>query len=81
MCLGMKLLTIVKALERHAAVYAAKEKGRATSQMEDMALVELLKLVFNLAHFVTDIEGLFSAYEPPRTVRFEGNSGDANILL
>ncbi|KAF8534517.1 guanine nucleotide exchange factor synembryn-domain-containing protein [Trichophaea hybrida] len=49
--------SIDDALARH--VDACSEKAKPRSPMEDMALEETLKLVFNLSHFVTDKENLF----------------------
>lgn len=51
--------SIDEALARHAKTYSGDEKARSPSAMDEMALSETLKLVFNLSHFVKDREDLF----------------------
>lgn len=49
---------IISDLAQHAKLLDAKHKG-AQDQMQDMALAELLKLLFNITHFCKDKASLF----------------------
>lgn len=49
---------------RHANQYVTKQKIMESNPMEDMALVESLKLLFNLTHFCPQRNGSFSPALP-----------------
>lgn len=51
-------------LARHAKQYVTKGKKPKTELMEDMALVETLKLLFNITHFCSDRSDSFAPSIP-----------------
>ncbi|KAI0020094.1 guanine nucleotide exchange factor [Xylariomycetidae sp. FL0641] len=56
-------VTIVKNLDRHAKRHSAGKP--TTDPMEDMALTETLKLLFNITHFCKDRTSAFTKAVPP----------------
>ncbi|KAK8432252.1 guanine nucleotide exchange factor [Phyllosticta citricarpa] len=55
---------IMQNVGRHSKRYKASKKGGPTAQMEDMALSETLKLIFNLTHYYPDYNDTFSKCVP-----------------
>ncbi|KAK8189843.1 guanine nucleotide exchange factor [Phyllosticta capitalensis] len=55
---------IMQNVSRHSKRYKASKKGGPTAQMEDMALSETLKLIFNLTHYYPDYNETFSKCVP-----------------
>ncbi|KAK7517938.1 guanine nucleotide exchange factor [Phyllosticta citriasiana] len=55
---------IMQNVGRHSKRYKASKKGGPTAQMEDMALSETLKLIFNLTHYYPDYSDIFSKCVP-----------------
>lgn len=51
-----------KAVTRHAEAYSRITEAAPPTPMQEMALSETLKLIFNIAHFIPDKAGHFSSY-------------------
>ncbi|KAK0658633.1 Synembryn-like protein C3E7.04c [Lasiodiplodia hormozganensis] len=55
---------ITQSIYRHSKRYSKNGKKQNSSPMDDMALSETLKLVFNLTHFYPDFTDIFSKSVP-----------------
>lgn len=55
---------ITQSIYRHSKRYSKNGKKQSSSPMDDMALSETLKLVFNLTHFYPDFTDIFSKSVP-----------------
>lgn len=55
---------ITQSIYRHSKRYSKNGKKQTSSPMDDMALSETLKLVFNLTHFYPDFTDIFSKSVP-----------------
>jgi hypothetical protein len=56
--------SIDEAIAGHAAHCSSSSKSPAPSAMDDMALEEILKLMFNFSHYIKEAKnGLFIKYD------------------
>ncbi|EKG12872.1 hypothetical protein MPH_09971 [Macrophomina phaseolina MS6] len=55
---------ITQSIYRHSKRYSKNGKKQSSTPMDDMALSETLKLVFNLTHFYPDFTDIFSKSTP-----------------